>query len=357
LERFTVTEDAGVRLDRWLADALQGRARHRIQLDLEAGRVLVNGAPQPARYKVREGDAIEYDIPDEVSTRLQPEAIPLSIVFEDEHLLVLDKPAGMVVHPAPGHAGGTVANALLAHCGPSLEGAGGEDRWGIVHRLDNLTSGLMMAAKTPQAYEKLVVALAERRIRRRYLGIALGMFRLNAGTIDQPIGRRRNQRKRMGIVADGRPSRTDWTLLCQDHQLALLGLRLHTGRTHQIRVHLQSIGRPILGDEEYGWTKARTLQALPQRLRPAIAGVWPGRQMLHAAHLAFEHPIIPDCRIDLSSPPPADMRAVLETVWPDLWPERLEQWLAASDPIADEPETGADIDADADAESDPDAML
>ena len=329
MKTFTVQTDEGLRLDRWLAGQLAGRTRNQIQQDLEAGRVLVNGQAQPARYRVRGGDVIDCDFPEiPEAIGLQPESMPLDIVFEDEHVIVINKPAGLVVHPAPGHTGGTLANALLAHCGPSLEGVGGENRWGLVHRLDNLTSGLLMAAKTQVAYEVLVEALARRDVRRLYLGVVMGMFKTGSGEIDQPIGRRKTDRKKMGIRDDGRPSRTDWRVLCQDQCLSLLGLRLHTGRTHQIRVHLQSIGRPILGDPEYGWTRQRTMHALPQPLRLPLMAVWPNRQMLHAARLAFAHPVEPGRVLDLHAPLPEDYRRVCEAVWGELATEVLARWHA-----------------------------
>jgi len=325
---FTVTESEGARFDRWLAERVEGRARNQIQHDIEAGRVRVDGQPQPARYRVALGDHIEYDLPEPPDHALQPEAMALAIVYEDEQMIVIDKPAGLVVHPAPGHRGGTVANALLAHCGPSLAGVGGEWRWGIVHRLDQGTSGLMMAAKTQPAYDALVAALAERRVSRQYLGIVIGSFKEGEGSVDRPIGRRPNDRKRMGILAEGRAARTDWRMLCQGGGLALLGLALHSGRTHQIRVHLQSIGHPVLGDPDYGWTKPRTLQEMGQRQRPALAAVWPARQMLHAARLSLEHPTEPGRHLRLASSIPEDMERVMATMWDEAWRAAVTQWLA-----------------------------
>lgn len=305
---------------------MEGRARNQIQHDIEAGRVRVGGEPLPARYKVALDDVIEYDVPEPPDTRLRPEAIELNIVFEDEHLIVIDKPAGLVVHPAPGHSGGTVANALLAHCGPSLEGVGGEERWGIVHRLDNLTSGLMMAAKTQPAYEALVEALAERRVSRKYLGVVIGSFKEDEGIVDRPIGRRLQDRKKMGVLAEGREARTDWRLICQGGGLALVGLTLHSGRTHQIRVHMQSIGHPVLADPDYSWSMQRTLQEMAQKMRPVLSSIWPNRQMLHAGLLTFEHPTTPGRYLKFISPVPEDMERVLQTLWGDAWHAPLEAW-------------------------------
>ena len=339
-----VTDFAGTRLDRWLVERLPERSRNQIQQDIEAGRVIVGGQPRPARYRVAEGDCIQYDLPAIEPTRVDPEPIALNIRYEDAHLIVIDKPAGLVVHPAPGHASGTLVNALLHHCGPSLEGVGGQDRWGIVHRLDAQTSGLMVAAKTPEAYDLLVEALARRAIRRFYVGIAVGSFMRDDGTVNAPIGRRTSDRKKMGVRADGRSAATDWHLICQSDGLALLGLTLHTGRTHQIRVHLQSIGRPILGDLEYGWTRPRTFQAIPAALRPPLVAIWPARQMLHAARLAFDHPIESGQRIDLRSEPLPDMTAVLDAVWPGLWRKPLEEWLCRPLPELEPADESDEID-------------
>lgn len=327
---FIVEEDEGLRLDRWLAERLDGRTRNQVQHDLEAGRVRVNDVVQPARYTVTRGDRVDYETPPPPETRMVPQDIPLDILFEDEHVLVLNKPAGMVVHPAPGHRDGTLANALLAHCGPSLLGVGGEGRWGIIHRLDGLTSGLMVAAKTPAAYTKLVEMLADRRIRRKYLGIVIGSFKESEGIIEGAIGRRSGERKLMGIVGrGGRPARTDWRLLAQGQGLALLAMALHSGRTHQIRVHMQSIGHSVLGDPEYGWSKARTLQEMAQSLRPRLAGVWPARQMLHASILMLEHPVQEGRLLRFECQPPADMLAVMNTVWGEEgWKPALDAWLS-----------------------------
>jgi 23S rRNA pseudouridine1911/1915/1917 synthase len=315
-------------LDRWLSDRLPDRARHQIQRDIAAGRVRVNGVVRPARYAVRGGDRIECDPPPPPSDQLQPEPIPLNIVFEDEHLLIVDKPAGLVVHPAPGHPGGTLVNALLAHCGPALMGVGGEGRWGLVHRLDAGTSGLLIAAKTRPAYEALVAALAERRIHRQYLGLAVGSLREATGTIDRPIGRRRNDRKRMGVVRDGRAACTDWRVLLQSGGLVLLALTLHTGRTHQIRVHLQSVGHPILGDADYGWTRRHTLAALEPALRPPVAAAWPARPLLHAARLELEHPVLAGRMLECTAPPPADFIGLLEAAWAGVWRKAIGQWFS-----------------------------
>lgn len=303
--------EVGRRLDVWLAARPGAVSRHQAQLDIEAGRVRVNGRTQPSRYKLRDGDLIEIEARPETPglDDLRPSDIPLNIVYEDEHLLVIDKPAGVVVHPAPGHVEGTLANALLAHAGPPIADVGGPGRCGIVHRLDKLTSGLLVAAKTQEAHEALTSDLAERKIQRIYLGIALGNFTDAEGEIEKPIGRRSSDRKLMGVVGDGREAKTSYKVLLQTDGIALLLLRLHTGRTHQIRVHLQSIGRPILGDAEYGYTKLRSLQMLKQELRNKLGPIWPERQMLHAAGLKFKHPVTGEVVLRVSEPP-EDMRRV-----------------------------------------------
>ncbi len=286
--------DAGTRLDRWLSQRLAPLSRHQIQLEIKRGAVKVNGLARPPSYKLRAGDRVEIKsgVGDLRFQRrpMAPSRIELAVAYEDEFLLVVDKPAGWVVHPAPGHAEETLANALLNHCGTAQENIGGEGRCGIVHRLDKLTSGLLVVAKTEESHQKLTAALAEREIQRRYLGLALGQFAKERLEIDLPIGRRPNDRKRMGVVRDGREAKTILQPLLEAHGVAFLLIRLHTGRTHQIRVHLQSIGHPILGDPVYGWTKKRCLAAISPELRPKLGQQWPERQMLHAAGLGFRHP-------------------------------------------------------------------
>jgi 23S rRNA pseudouridine1911/1915/1917 synthase len=338
------TDQAKQRLDKFLSEQFE-RPRNQVQLDIAAGLVRIDGAvATQAGVRLRAEQVVEYVPPEPITTTLLPEAIPLDIVFEDEHLLVLNKPAGLVVHPAPGHSGGTVANALLAHCGPSLAGVGGEGRWGIVHRLDALTSGLMLAAKTQPAYERLVAMLAQRAVHRLYLGLAQGHFMETRGVIELPMGRRRSQRTLMGVIdprraarwgVTGKPARTDWELILQGDGVGLLGLSLHSGRTHQIRVHLQAIGRPIYGDPEYGRTIARTLHTLPQALRKPLSAVWPKRQLLHAGRLTLQHPLEEARTLNFTCPMPADFRRVVELFWPaELLDEHLEKWM--TQPLATE---------------------
>lgn len=323
-------EAVGQRLDAWLADRLPDMTRSQLQQQIKRDQVLVNGEARPARYRLREGDRIVLPEPEHpVEKSLEPSNIPLAIVHEDKDLLVVDKPAGLVVHPAPGHRTATLANALLDHVGPLIANVGGEGRCGIVHRLDKLTSGLLVVAKNEPTHAALTTALAERRIDRRYLGLALGDFKPPEGDIEKPVGRRKNDRKLMGIVEGGREAKTSYRVLLQAEALALLLLKLHTGRTHQIRVHLQSIGRPVIADPEYGYTKKHTLSRLNAKLRSEVGPLWPDRQMLHAVGLRFRHPGAGDL-VQCLAPVPDDMAALIATFFPET-PLDLKQAVFASE--------------------------
>lgn len=316
-------EEAGARLDVWLAARVPDLSRSRAAAAIRDGRVLVGGSPRSANHRVRAGETISWrPAPPSAHAGVEvaAEPIPLSIAYEDEHLLVVDKPAGLVVHPAPGHAGGTLVNALLHHCGPGIAevggiaGFGGPARCGLVHRLDALTSGLLIVAKTEAAHARLLEDIATRRVRRRYLALAIGDFKEAEGDIDRPIGRRPGERKLMGVVERGRPSRTGFKVLLDERGVALVLLRLHTGRTHQIRVHLQSIGRPVLGDSEYGWTRQRAMAHMEKSLASGFGDRWPARQMLHAAALRFDHPVTGET-VELISPLPEDFASALDHVF------------------------------------------
>ncbi len=303
-----------MRLDHWLATRIDGVSRSQIQRHIRDGKVTVGGCETTPRHRVKEGEEIlvtPFERPD--SGKLEPLDWEIPILFEDEHLIAVDKPVGLVVHPAPGHTNDTLANALLTHVGPEIELIGGERRCGIVHRLDRMTSGLMLVAKTELAHERLTHDLAERMIDRRYLGLALGTFKEAEGTIDKPIGRRLGDRKRMGIIREGRPSRTSYKVLIEVHATSLILVRLHTGRTHQIRVHLQSIGRPVIGDLDYGYTKKQTLSRFNSEIRSKLGPVFPSRQLLHAAGLCFAHPVTGE-QLRILSPMPADMKSVIEVL-------------------------------------------
>ena len=286
----------GERLDRLLAGSLPGRSRSflkrliedgRLQRDDESGGTIV----EPS-YRVKPGEQYVLDIPDAVDAEPQGEDIPLDVIFEDDDLIVIDKPAGLVVHPAPGNPTGTLVNALIAHCGDSLQGIGGIRRPGIVHRLDKDTSGLMVAAKTGPAHVGLTTQFSNRTIERAYAALVWGLPRPAAGTIDGNIGRSRRDRKKMSVRHEGgKPARTNYEVLkvFMGGAASLLDCRLETGRTHQIRVHLAHEGHPVIGDPVYGGgsTRARTA-AVGDNAAAMITQL--GRQALHARLLGFVHP-------------------------------------------------------------------
>ena len=281
---------AGTRLDRFLAVPLGSRARAQSLID--AGRVRVDGARRPKRHLVQPGEAIEIDDSGSSAPVLVPEQqAPFGVVFEDEYLLVVDKPAGVVVHPARGHWAGTLAQALEGRA------AGGEESWraGIVHRLDRDTSGLLVVAKSDAVHRALKSLLSHRRLHREYLALVEGHPSARTGTIDAPIGRHRRDRKLMSIDTDEpREARTHFEIERLLPATALLRVKLETGRTHQIRVHLAAIGHPIAGDPQYGTRGELGLE----------------RQFLHAARLAFEHPVTGE-PVDVTSPLPDDLVAAL----------------------------------------------
>jgi 23S rRNA pseudouridine1911/1915/1917 synthase len=310
---------AGDRLDRFLAaEALAAGAslsRTRLKALIEAGAVAVDGAAvTDANFTLRAGQTVALEIPAATEAAPTGENIPLDVVFEDAHLLVIDKPAGLVVHPAEGHAAGTLVNALIAHCGSSLSGIGGVRRPGIVHRLDKDTSGLMVVAKTDQAHQGLAKTFADHGktlgLTREYLAICWGAPDRPSGLIDAPLGRHAVDREKIAIVpaARGRHALTHWRIVEPfGVEASLIACRLETGRTHQIRVHLASIGHPLLGDPVYGQgfkSKAARLSPAAQAALKALA-----RQALHAAVLGFVHPVTGES-LHLESAPPRDMQAL-----------------------------------------------
>lgn len=286
--RLRVEAPAGERLDAWIAARVPGLSRNRIAQLIDEARVRLNGDIPKKSERPSPGDTIEIEVPAPEPSELQPEPIPLDIRYEDADLLVVDKPAGMVVHPAPGHSGGTLVNALLHHV-KDLAGIGGVKRPGIVHRLDRETSGLMLVAKTEMAHRGLSAALKRREIRRLYLTAAWGHVRSDRQTVDAPIARSPTNRKRMAIVEDGRSAVTHFRRLERWRAADFLEARLETGRTHQIRVHLESIGHPVVGDREYGGGGERRVSGPDRTWARQLAGMVP-RQFLHAAELAFRHP-------------------------------------------------------------------
>jgi 23S rRNA pseudouridine1911/1915/1917 synthase len=290
-------EEAGERLDRVLAARRSQLSRSRHKALILAGRVAVDGATiRDPGHRVNAGATIAVDLPEAAEPAVAPEPIPLSVVYEDEELIVIDKPAGLVVHPAAGNWSGTLVNALLAHCGDSLSGIGGVRRPGIVHRLDKDTSGLLVVAKTDRAHRALARQFADHGrsgpLKRGYLAFVWGAPERPRGRIDKPIGRHPHARERMAVRADGREAVTHWELLERYGRPAalasLLDCRLETGRTHQIRVHLAAVGHPLLGDGVYGAGFRTKTSLLPPTGREALAAL--GRQALHAYLLAFEHP-------------------------------------------------------------------
>nr|WP_256366598.1 RluA family pseudouridine synthase [Methylocapsa sp. S129] len=304
--------DAGARLDRFLGLAASERrlalSRTRLKTLIEAGYVTIDGhVIRDAATRLTEGAQIEVEAPPPDESPLLAQELPLNVVFEDRHLLVLDKPAGLVVHPAAGHEDGTLVNALIAHCGDSLSGIGGVRRPGIVHRLDKDTSGLLVIAKTDAAHQGLSALFADHgrtgSLVREYQALVWGAPQMPAGTVDAPLGRHPRQREKMAVVSEerGRHAVTHWRLEQQLGPASLISCRLETGRTHQIRVHFAHIGHPILGDAVYGAgfkSKAAQLSAEAQQ---ALARL--GRQALHAAKLGFVHPITGEELLFQSAPP------------------------------------------------------
>ncbi len=299
---------AGSRLDRALADALPLYSRERLKALISTGQVSAGEAlvRDPAR-KVAAGDRFIVAIPAPAEAHNLAQDIPLAIAYEDEHLIVIDKPAGLVVHPAAGNPDGTLVNALLHHCAGQLSGIGGVARPGIVHRIDKGTSGLMVAAKTDRAHEGLAAQFAKHSIDRRYRAIVAGRPSPSSGIIDAPLARSSENRQKMAIVGEGRGKRavTHFTTLRALREAALVECRLETGRTHQVRVHLASIGHALLGDPVYGRPRPAH--------RPLLASLGFARQALHAAHLGFRHPTT-GAAMAFESKNPRDFQELLDAL-------------------------------------------
>ena len=290
--------DPGERVDKWLVRQLPDHSRTEIQRWIREGLVRVNGRATKPGYKLEPGDVVEVDVPAaEPYEEVRPEPIPLNIVYQDEDLLVIDKPAGMVVHPAPGHAHGTLVNALLYHV-PDLQGIGGVERPGIVHRLDKDTSGLLLVAKNDQAHRELQRQFKEREVEKTYLALVEGHLHPPVGRIEVPIGRDKQHRKRMAPMREGREAVTEYKVLGHYGDYTLVEAKPLTGRTHQIRVHFSYIGHPLAGDTVYGRRK--------QRLKPRLK-----RHFLHAHRLRFRHPRTGEV-MEFVSPLPPDLKAVLD---------------------------------------------
>lgn len=309
--RFTA--DRASRLDLLVAAAL-GVSRTQAATLIAEGRVLVRGRSERASFVPEMGAEVVVDLPPAPSRTVEPEDIPITVVHEDDEILVVDKRAGMVVHPAPGHWTGTLVNALKGR-GQALAEGGGEERAGLVHRLDKETSGLLVIAKTERAHRVLSKAISERRVTRRYAALCWGHLEKDDVTVDRAIGRDPSDRRRMAVIASGRTARTDFHRLARFLSTDLLRAHLHSGRTHQIRVHLGSLGHPVVGDDTYGGGGARRMVGLP-----------PKRQFLHAAWLRFLHPDT-NAEVEFRSPLPEDLRASLATV------SEMPELIAHPDPL------------------------
>ena len=294
-ELTAATEHAGVRLDAFLS-ADGALTRSQAARLIAEGRVRVNGKPAAKSARLSGGETVTVDVPQLRETALPPQDIPLDVVYEDDDVIVVNKPTGLVVHPAPGHPDGTLVNALLHHCGDSLSGIGGEKRPGIVHRIDRDTSGLIIAAKNDAAHLALSAQLKDHSLSRTYECLVTGNMKQDSGTVDAPIGRSSADRKKMAVVPTGRRAVTHWEVVTRYPGVTHLRCRLETGRTHQIRVHMAYIGHPILGDTVYGAKKPV----------PGLTG-----QCLHAAGLRFVHPRTGE-PVELHCPLPPEFTAMLQ---------------------------------------------
>lgn len=291
-------ESKNQRLDAFLASSLDGLTRSQATRLIESGEVAVDGKPVSKSYKLAGGEDIAVTLPEPEPVEAVPQDIPLDVVYEDADVIVVNKPSGMVVHPAPGHPDGTLVNALLYHCAGTLSGVGGALRPGIVHRIDRDTSGLIIAAKNDAAHQYLSAQLADHTLARTYECIVAGALREDRGTVDAPIARHPTDRKRMAVVAGGREAVTHWEVIARYPGYTHVRCRLETGRTHQIRVHMAYIGHPILGDTVYGAKKEV----------PGLTG-----QCLHAVGLRFLHPRTHEV-VELSCPLPEEFTRMLQKI-------------------------------------------
>jgi 23S rRNA pseudouridine1911/1915/1917 synthase len=307
--RFTVPpEAAGQRLDRWLTAAGPSWTRSAVQRFIAGGHVAVDGeVVLRAAHRLAGGEEVQVHEPEPRPSDLEPQAMELEILYEDSEILALNKPAGVVVHPAAGNPDGTLVNALLHHC-RDLSGIGGAERPGIVHRLDKDTTGVMVVAKTDRAHLALSRAFQWRTTEKTYLALVYGLPHPAEGVVDAPIGRHPRERKRMAVVPEGRPARTLYTVAERFPGLSLLHCRLITGRTHQVRVHMAHIGHALVGDPLYAGRQWRNLEE-PLRF---LCRSFP-RQVLHAWRLALDHPVTGE-RLELEAPLPADLESLLTSL-------------------------------------------
>jgi 23S rRNA pseudouridine1911/1915/1917 synthase len=305
--RLVVPEDAaGLRLDRFVAGSGHGWSRSQATRWIENGHVTRNGRPSKPAQLLATGDVVDVSPPPPTASEVLPQAIPLDVLYEDEQLIVIDKPPGLVVHPAAGNPDGTLVNALLAHC-RDLSGIGGVERPGIVHRLDKDTSGVLVAAKTDLAHRALSLSFRWRTTDKRYLAVVYGAPDADEGVVDAPIARHPSERKRMAVVAGGRPARTLWWVRERFAGAALVECRLVTGRTHQVRVHMTHIGHALIGDQTYA---GRQWRALADAGAAAACREFP-RQALHAWKLTITHPTNGEA-MTFEAPLPADIAGLLD---------------------------------------------
>lgn len=294
LVSFTA-EAGGERLDKVIPAHVPDLSRATAQRLIKTGEVTVNGRPSKPSYRVQVGDEVAVRVPTEMPAPVVPENIPLDVIYEDDVLLVVNKPAGMVVHPAYGHASGTLVNAVLAHC-PQVADVGGPDRAGVVHRLDKDTSGLILIAKDGVTRAALQRQFKRRRVAKAYLALVEGQVQPREGVVEAPVGRNKRQRKKMAVVRSGREARTLYRAIEYFADNTLLEVHPHTGRTHQVRVHLAWLGYPIVGDVVYGRRRQRLLRT---------------RHFLHAARIRFSHPVTSE-EVEFEAPLPPELAAVLK---------------------------------------------
>jgi 23S rRNA pseudouridine1911/1915/1917 synthase len=291
-----------LRADKALAIAFREHSRTALQRAFDAGHVMLRGAAIKRDHAVAGGDVLEFSFPDVVPMELKGVDIPLDVLFEDKHMLALNKASGMIVHPGAATGEDTLVHALLSHCADSLSGIGGVERPGIVHRLDKETTGVIVVAKTDKAHRALADQFATRTLKKEYVALVAGVPQLLSGTIDRAISRHPTHRHRMTIGEGGKPARTSWERVeVFGNIAAMMRCQIFTGRTHQIRVHLKSLGHPILGDPLYGWKPDARLAKQPERV------------MLHAEHLVLAHPISGK-ELDLRAPLPKDFQLMIKTL-------------------------------------------
>lgn len=294
--------DEGKRIDSWTSEQITSESRNRLQQLIKDGNILVNGSAVKTSYRMKEDDEVLVHLPEPEPLDVEPEDLPLDIVYEDSSVIVINKPRGMVVHPAPGHLKGTLVNALLGHC-HDLSGINGIMRPGIVHRIDKETSGLLMVAKTDEAHHSLAAQLKDKTTQRLYLAIVHGILPHDEGTIDAPIGRADKDRKKMAVTEkNSKHAVTHFKVLERFSRYTYVACRLETGRTHQIRVHMAYIGHPLAGDPKYGPRKTLPIQG----------------QALHAAELGFTHPVTHQFML-FQAPLPRDMEQLLDGLRTDVF--------------------------------------